>query len=310
MELNRKYRLAGLTNDDDWILNASYIDKTFLRHKICYDLFRQMSPNNITAKTAYIIVSENKKPQGIYLLTEEINGAFLGLNKSDPMAMLFKDPPILYTKRLKNPQDTTNYYQQKYPHKSSNDKTYYIEEFRTFLFHSTPQEFDQKIATWIDLDNVIDWHLLLLFTNNSDGIMKNFFLYKKDTNTPFRIAIWDYDHSFGRDGDNELNLMERPVDMNRSMLFKRLLESQKLEYKKALKHKWKTLRQSDVFSEKNIFQMMDTNTSTLKNYLAENFEIWPINGYWYYDDNTHLEEVGIMKTFIQNQLVDLDKKME
>ncbi len=49
---------------------------------------------------------------------------------------------------------------------------------------------------------------MLLLSNNGDGVMKNFLLYKIDSNTPFRIALWDYDHSFGRDGDNELNLME------------------------------------------------------------------------------------------------------
>ena len=33
--------------------------------------------------------------------------------------------------------------------------------------------------------------IILLFTNNADGIMKNFYLYKLDKNTPFRFAIWD-----------------------------------------------------------------------------------------------------------------------
>lgn len=43
LELNNKYPLAELPGDDDWIINANYIDKTFMRHKISYDFFRAMS---------------------------------------------------------------------------------------------------------------------------------------------------------------------------------------------------------------------------------------------------------------------------
>ena len=46
-------------------------------------------------------------------------------------------------------------------------------------------------------------HLLLYLSNGGDGITKNFYIYKMDEETPFRIALWDCDHSFGRDGDNE-----------------------------------------------------------------------------------------------------------
>ena len=53
------------------------------------------------------------------------------------------------------------------------------------------------------MENLIDWHILLLFTNNGDGLMKNYYFYKMDSETPFRFAIWDYDHTFGRDESAE-----------------------------------------------------------------------------------------------------------
>ena len=43
LELEKKYSLAKLPIDDDWIINANYIDKTFMRHKICYDIFKEMN---------------------------------------------------------------------------------------------------------------------------------------------------------------------------------------------------------------------------------------------------------------------------
>lgn len=120
---------------------------------------------------------------------EETNASMIGLNKIDTMAMLFKDPSIFVKKRKVNFQDSLNYYQQKYPRIKKSDKTYYIEEFINFLFYSSDKEFSKKIDDWIDISNVIDWHIILLFSNNGDGIMKNFYLYKKGESDPFRFAI-------------------------------------------------------------------------------------------------------------------------
>jgi len=68
IDLEEDISLAGLPSDDDWILNANYIDKTFLRHVISYDLFQQMSPNNIASQTQYVEVSINQIYNGLYVL--------------------------------------------------------------------------------------------------------------------------------------------------------------------------------------------------------------------------------------------------
>ncbi|HOZ31211.1 MAG TPA: CotH kinase family protein, partial [Bacteroidales bacterium] len=47
IELNDKFSPYGLPKEDDWILNANYIDKTFMRHKLSYDIFRMMGENNL-----------------------------------------------------------------------------------------------------------------------------------------------------------------------------------------------------------------------------------------------------------------------
>lgn len=95
--------MAGLPKDDDWILNANYIDKTFMRHKISYDLYHDMHENNISAATDYVNIKINEEAQGLYLITEKINGGQLNLNKKDSLAMIFKDPSFLFESRISNP---------------------------------------------------------------------------------------------------------------------------------------------------------------------------------------------------------------
>jgi len=306
IELDNKFDFGYLPNDDDWILNANYIDKTFMRHKMSYDLYRQMDRKNIASKCLYVNVRLNNSKQGLYVLMEEVNGGMIGLDKTDSNAMIFKDPPLFYEKKIEHPQDPSNYYQQKFPDKEIIDKTEYIESFKDFIFYSTNIDFANKISNWVDIENIIDWHILLLFSNNSDGIMKNFYLYKLNSETPFRIAIWDYDHSFGRDGDNEQNMMERELDCNRSVLLKRLMQIPQTEYSEKLKNRWKNLRESDIISENNIYRHIEENDKFIQKGINENFDIWPIDAHWYFDDNNYQKEVNLIIEFVSLRISQLD----
>jgi len=59
VEPSKKHRLAGLKSDDDWILNVSYLDKSFIRHKLSFDLFRQFDSTNIAPQCKYVEVYRN-----------------------------------------------------------------------------------------------------------------------------------------------------------------------------------------------------------------------------------------------------------
>jgi hypothetical protein len=299
--------LCGIGTDDDWILNASYIDKTFQRHKLSYDLFRKMNVYNKAAHCAYASVYVNGKHEGLYVVMEEINGSMLGLKNGDDHAMLFKDPPIFYEERLDWVQDSNNYYQQKYPKISVLNYAEPLDRFNNIIFNSEDFIFDGVVPYWISTKNVIDWHLILLLTNNDDGLYKNFYLYKYGKINPFNIAIWDYDHSFGRDGDGELNMLDRNVDPEKIVLIKRLMESKEIDYRGKLTERWSELRENGTFTVKNLYDMIDENGKEIKPYLKSNFERWPLKSKWYQDANTYDQEIKIMKEYIQKRIPQLDE---
>ena len=306
IELERKYSFRNLPYDDDWIINANYIDKTFMRHKISYDLFSEMSTTNIASKSSYINLSINDVYEGLYVLMEQINASMIGLNKKDTLAMLFKDPPIFTKKKMKYIKDSTNYYQQKFPKINNSDKTYYLEKFKDFLFSSTNNQFSKEVYNWVDIENVIDWHIILLLTNNGDGIMKNFYLYKLDEKTPFRFAIWDYDHSFGREGDNEINLIKE-LNCNRSILLERLSNISEIGYLQKLKSRWFNLRRKNIISIENFEKHIINNDKVINGHIKKNFIKWPVNSKWYYDDNDYLQELDLMRDYIRIRVNQLDK---
>lgn len=297
IDLNKNIPLGDLPKDDDWILNANYIDKTFIRHVISYELFTDMHTNNVAPKCRYIELELNNKYNGLYVLMEKLDRSSLGINKKDEMAVIFKDPHIFrksYTGIV--PQKADNFHQQKYPKIYIDDKREFIEGVRELILNGPKTSFKQDFSNMFDLNNIIDWHLLILISNNSDGILKNFYLYKIDAATPIRIAPWDYDHSFGRDGDNELNIDENPVVPERSMIFARLMEFD--WYKEMLKDRWKELNEANLFSRAGLKRRITSKSQKVRDKTMKNFEIWPVDGPHFFDSNGFDEEVDIMLEFV------------
>jgi hypothetical protein len=305
LKTEEKLPLANLPKDNDWIINASYIDKTFMRHKISYDLFRQMHPENRSPLCTYTDVYINGEYMGLYVFMERLDQNRLKINKKDTMAVVFKEPPVFAIEQVA-PKDPENIFNQKFPKIQNRNSSYQIENFRNFLITASDDEFENQVEDWISLRNVIDWHLLLLFSNNGDAVTKNFYLYRRDNNSPFQIALWDTDHSFGRDSDGEKNMMEREIDFQESILFKRILNMK--FYQKMLQKRWLELRREGIFSEENLFSLIDENDRIISKHADRNFQKWPVNEHWYFDDNNYSQELDLMRTFIKARLKQLDIK--
>lgn len=113
---------------------------------------------------------------------------------------------------------------------------------------------------------------------------------------PFRIAPWDYDHSFGRDSVNKLNLNERPLDIERSILFKRLLSYD--WYTNQLKSRWIELNNKGLPSVDGLKSRFREKSQEVLPWALKNSGLWPLGGNEYYDDNDFDQEVDIILEFI------------
>lgn len=312
-KMDHSLSLAGLPKQKSYILNANYIDKSMMHHKICFDLFREMNPlRNIAAECAYVTVSLNGSYNGLYVLMQKLNAGSLGLDKKDSLAMIFKDPPIFFGENRLDPrwvQEPGNYFQQNFPDIEDEDKNGYLEDVMQFMIHADDSTFAREIVRIFDLENIIDWHLLLMFTNNGDGVMKNFYLYKRDSHTPFRIAIWDYDDAFGRDGEGELKMTESLPNFERCLLLNRLENNPYLDYNHLLRQRYKALRDNGLFSKKKIERMIRDNDKIIKDYVERNFERWPVDGIGYYDAYRYEEEIEVMRQYLDIRIPQLDEEM-
>ena len=262
-----------------------------------------MHPQNVAARYAYVQLYHNDQFQGLYILMERLDAKRLHLSSS---GMLFKDPPVFHLPE--QVPDPENYFHQKFPDPEERDLSDSLFRFRDFLFFSSDSLFadpENGIASYVDVRNIRDWQLLLLLSNNNDGVKKNFYLYKTQADDLFRIAPWDYDHGYGRDGDNEYNLRSRRVNVKRAELIRRLMELDPDNYQRSLQDRWWELR-AGIFHSDSLEARIDRMVSSFAGYIPQNRAIWPDNGPGYYDDRDFEAEVDLLRRYLRIRLEELD----
>ena len=301
-ELDLPYPLAfdGLPADEDWILNSNYVDKTFSRHTVSYDLFTDMSRNNYSSYSTPIELYWNNEYQGLYLLMTKIDPSSLGIDKYDKDAFIFKDPPV-FRKNLDNfgPQRKDNYYQQVYPALTERDMSPQLILIRQSLLEYSSLELQNFLHQNFDIQNLLDWHLYILISNGADNVVKNFYLYRMSDADVMRIALWDCDHSFGRDGDNEKNIGKSHVQFEKSILFGRLIQME--WYQDLLKQRWSFLIEEEILSKRAIYNRFRANMEALEVPAEKNFRKWPLDSEYYYDGNEYQQELQLIDSFLNYQ---------
>lgn len=293
-------------SDDDYIFNANYIDKTFIRHRLSYDLFKLFTPTNIAPKSHFKNLYLNNDYQGLYLVMQEVDRSLLEIKKTDTTAFILKDGALFSDYIDGYPtQEGEDVFQQKYPKKQTKKNTLEIKKVWNLLHCSSDTKFKETIANHFNIDNIIDWHLLLLLTNNGDGVTKNFYWYKKN-NGLWNVVPWDYDDSFGRNGDGTLQTNLNHCNWQRNILLKRLFNLNVNNYKSKLKDKWNNIRNNGLNLAKVQELINQYYTELNPQDLENNFNKWPINDANYSDSLDYKEELELIYNYIPKKIKEID----
>lgn len=278
-KLDEQTRWLGLQKDRDWILNAAFVDCSMMRHKLSYDLFQSLSVNEarrFASSSRFVEVKLNGRYHGVYLLMERVERSLLGLQRFNRSNSRHA---VIY-KAIDHGADFQQLghgaYEQHEPEPEELEYWSPLEELNQFVSQAPDSKFfDAKtgIATRVDVDYAIDFHLLLLLTSNMDGNDKNFII-ARDAPTAamqqprFFFVPWDYDATFGRNWEGSI---VEPREWLSNHLFERLLGNRTYQQKYAAR--WKELRKKQ-FSVENISRMIDENAQTLGAAATRNERRW------------------------------------
>lgn len=285
--------LAGLSSDDDYILNPMWFDDVKVREKLAIDLWNEIAEEKgSTLKMSggeYCEVIINGSYQGLRLLQNKIEKKYLKLDSDD---MLLKGQNV-------NPSAGRKL-QEAY------EIIYASEEHAAY--DSMEGFFTESDFQSLDLENWIDTQLMILLGNMKDNLnYKNIYyaVERKNGEETLSLIPWDTDMSFGVywiDGRGFAYAPESVEIIEYRMEYE-ALKAQYPDLDERMAKRWQELRQS-VFTEENMLGKIDAYRYTVLMSGAADRDFNMLGWYSWGGQDTPEN----LKVYIENRLNILDEK--
>ncbi|HET6556278.1 MAG TPA: CotH kinase family protein [Prolixibacteraceae bacterium] len=329
--------LLGLPKENDWVLYASYTDKTMIRDVLTYTLDASMG--HYSPRCRYVELFLNNRYVGVYVLMEKIkrNKNRVDIAKLPPTDISGENHTGGYIIKIDKINgsggegwssdyfNNTNhtYYQYDYPkakeitseqkayiqsYVKNMEKALYLEKFTgTGSYHE-----------YLNDTSFIDFMIINELSKNIDGYRLSSYLYKGKNDKMNCGPIWDFNFTYGNcyyyDGESPTGFVyqedcsgdkwQNPFWWNKLMRDRAFVQK--------LKKRWSWIRQHE-FSNQRITFVTDSLVNLLSEAQVRNYKRWPkVIGYKigpnYYVGPTYASEVTWMKNWITQRLAYLDKQ--
>ena len=336
--------LFGFPEESDWVLNPSYIDKSFVRDVLAF--YVASASGHYASRYKYVEVIINGDYQGIFVFEEKVkrDQGRINVNKMDPtdlgsnsitggyVVKIDKscgnnDPNHQWQSLQSSPGGSRNHYwATDYPNDANiapQQFTYiqtYINSFETMMASSSCCV---GYSSYINDDTFIDYFLAQELASNADAYRFSTFLSKERNSKGGKLSagpVWDFNLAFGFltspfNGNSQSYQGWRytaPGDSNSPVPFwwGKLLTCP--EFGAKLVARYKQLRQT-VWNIPGLTTFIDNQYVTLnQGAFARNFQKWPIIGVLTWGDQpayngaTLEDEFTYLKTWLMNRLAWMD----
>lgn len=180
-------------------LNAEYRDTSLIRNKLSFDFFSDIG--NLSPNSRHVLLKLNGKIEGVYLEIESVDERFIAKRNIPDGAIFYAvDGDANFSlmsdldKEIKKSLELG--YERKYG--SPKDDTY-LQEFIFKLNTLSIVEFEKEISKYLNVEQYFRWMAGVILTQNYDGFVHNYSLYRNGATGQFEIIPWDYDATWGRD---------------------------------------------------------------------------------------------------------------
>lgn len=274
-ETNRALSLLGLRNDDDWILDAMYVDPTRMHNKVSTEIWNEMTEGANASTGRYVEVILNGKYVGVYDLIEPVDRKQLDLDRENGLLIKSKGWVGTYfdkTDGYPTGERWMDFY-VKYPDEPIDENTwgiFYDLVETTVNYEEDPEAFAQMAIQSFDHDNLTNYWLWLTAFSLRDNRGKNLYWSCEDITDPdakYIITPWDCDIGYGyRYGHNDKSPLHTPVYRDEYEndyiddfdLLTHYIEADVNNAKDTIREKWETLSaEGGVLSLQSVLDRMD-----------------------------------------------------
>ena len=345
---SKRLSLVQMPEESDWVLNASYNDRSFMRDFIAQSLAGRIGLLHSKAKFVELII--NDEYRGVYVLMEKVKQGKNRVPISDlyPTENAGDDVTGGYLLKIDKSSGSpssswkSNYtsgitatqkceFQIEYPQYgiiTQQQLIYirdYINNWENKLMTEDMNDPKASFRDYMDVSSFVNYFILNEVTRNVDGYRLSTYLYKDKESLGGKIKMgpaWDFNIALGNADYLEgwktdgfvYKAMENDGGKNDywqvPFWWNKLMQD--ASFRKALATRWKTVR-SSFLNTNTLFATIDSAQIALKDPLTRNFQKYPLMGkkIWpnYYVGASLSDEVNWLKNWIQGRLVWLDAQM-
>lgn len=227
-------------------LSAQVEDPTMIRTTLASRLY-QMS-GFLTFKNFHVFLRFNDDDEGLFSLDEVIKEDYFEKHAL-PVNELYK---LGFSSSFTF--NTPNYPEFTFAKQIPDDESYHsLLELINAIDMSSANNVNSTLDKFINLDSYMKYHALTSIMGNIDAFTNNYYLYKRNPDSPFEIIPWDFDKSFYTNSEFGL--------VGENAIIKKIFQNQMLfnKYKNITKEQMNNLFKIDV-----IFSIIDSTYSEIE----------------------------------------------
>ncbi len=324
---NLDVSLIGMPAENDWILLASYIDRTFIRDALAH--YISESTGEWTSHTRYCELIVNGSYMGVYILIEKIKRTKNRLNISK-LATLDNTGENLtggYIYEVTGFSGGVGDFDQhrviNYPKEDEvtaeqlNYIRNYDNDFRNVIFSPSYTDVDNGYEKYINVNSFVDELITQEAMRNSDAYGWSAYFHKDRNNNLDAGPVWDFDQSSGnstyKNGASASGWIFTDNDGYIPLFWSRLWSDARFKYR--VKLKWEELRTYKL-STASINRYIDSCALLLNQAQARNFSQWPILGVYLWREtagfqtrDTYQKEVNYLKAYMATRMAWIDNEL-
>ncbi len=310
--------------EEDWIINAPFGDKSLVRNHLIYNLARDMG--HYASRSEFVELNLNGSYDGLYVFMEKLKrdknridinklkpeeisgedltgGYIIKIDKADGPSETTYDELTSFESSIAPPASTmgqTIKFLYEYPKPDEivpEQKAYistYFSDFEAALASDEFTNTELGYSKYIDVDSFVDFFILNEISNNVDGYRLSIFLHKEKGEKLKAGPIWDFNLAFGNadyceGGESNVwayKFNERcPEDFWQvPFWWERFLQDPAFVEK--LKLRWSALR-GGVLSNSSVQGKIDDYVNEIEaaDAATKNFNRWPILGTYVWPNN-------------------------
>lgn len=333
---NNNIPLLGLPEENDWILNGSYADKSLLRNYTAYEIFKETQPYTSETRFCEVYVNETNdidnpyNYMGILSLIEKIkidkNRVDIEkLNPEDISGENLTGGYIVAQDKVKEGEEKINakadftYVSPSYENMTPEQIDYistYVKDFSRSLFSNDYLNPNTGYKSYLDIESYANSLVVTEFFKAADGMDLSTYFYKPRGKKLISGPAWDFDLSMGNTDFRTCTEPEGWYCVSLDEYPRRIMTDP--EAVTLFRNRWHELRDTTL-SDDNIDRVLDEGLETIENALPRSLERWPAqwNGQFVWpnpsgDDYTysHEDEVEKLRDFLHDRAKWIDENVD